>query len=418
MDSISEMRRDFHQYPELGFMEFRTASTVVESLLYMGFDVEYGREVMDEGACMGVPDEKQIKQAYSQALQLGANEEILQHMQGGFTGVIGKMSGNKPGPTVAFRFDMDALPISEEETKNHYPYRENFHSKNTGKMHACGHDGHTAIGLCLADSLKSGEFSGTLMLIFQPAEEGGRGAASIASKGVLDNVDKLYCMHLGLSASKGELFCGTTGWLATTKMESTYYGVSSHAGASPEMGKNALIGAATALLNIHAIPRYSDGITRVNVGELHSGTAINVIPDKAIMAIETRSDKKTYNEDLKKRVKKIIEHSAKMYDLEYDIKIIGEGTTITCDSCLMDTVFEAAEKINSFHSIQKIGVANGSEDASILMKRVQDCGGKATYMLVGTELPAPHHNPAFDIDEGSLQDAVKLLRRIAIKELM
>lgn len=417
LDSVTEMRRDFHRHPELGFTEFRTASIVVEKLVELGFDVKYGKEIMDDNMCLGMPEETEIDQAYNQAIQEGANARILQHMQGGYTGVIGKMSGNKPGPVVAFRFDMDALPISECETTDHLPYQEDFHSRYMGKMHACGHDGHTAIGLALAEAWEDREFAGTLFLLFQPAEEGGRGAASIAAKGVLDKVDKLYCMHLGLDASKGEVFCGTTGWLATTKIKSTYYGVPSHAGASPEKGKNALTGAATALLNILALPRYGDGITRVNVGELQGGTAINVIPEQAKMAIETRSDKSNYNEDLKNRVTRIIEHSAKMHDLQYEVEIIGEGTTITCDNRLIEEAYEAAQELEIFDSIKKIGTATGSEDASILIQRVQECGGEGTYMLIGTELPAPHHHPAFNMNEASLLDAVKLLKQIAIKEL-
>lgn len=417
--NVQQIRRDLHQHPELGFTEFRTASIVVEKLQHFGFDVMYGKDVMDESACRGMPTKQEIEEAYRTALNdEQANAEIIGHMEGGFTGVIGKMSGNKSGPTVAFRFDMDALPIIESEAEAHVPFRENFHSLHKGKMHACGHDGHTAIGLTLAETLKDEDFSGTLMLIFQPAEEGGRGASSIASKGVLNNIDKLYCMHLGLNAPQGEVWCGTDGWLATTKMNSTFYGVSSHAGVAPEKGKNALVGAATALLNIHALPRHSDANTRVNVGALNGGKAINIIPDKATMLIETRSDKAEINQDLEDRVKSIVEHSAKMHDLDYEMEIIGRGTTIQCDKNLINTAFEEAEKLGIFSSVKHLGTATGSEDASILIKRVQEYGGEGTYMLIGTDLPAPHHSPAFDINEKSLRDAVKLLNRIARKELI
>lgn len=415
---VQQIRRDIHQHPELGFTEFRTASIVVEKLQSFGFDVMYGKDVMDESACRGMPPKYEIEEAYHVALNEQADAEIIKHMEGGFTGVIGKMSGNKQGSTVAFRFDMDALPIIEAEDEGHVPFREDFHSLHKGKMHACGHDGHTAIGLKLAETLKDEDFAGTLLLIFQPAEEGGRGASSIAANGVLDNIDKLYCMHLGLDAPQGEVWCGTDGWLATTKINSTFHGVSSHAGVAPEKGKNALVGAATALLNIHALPRYSDGKTRVNVGALNGGTATNIIPDKATMVIETRSDKAEINEDLEDRVKNIVEHSAKMHDLDYEIEIVGEGTTIQCDESLINTAFEEAEELNLFSSVKRMGRATGSEDASILIKRVQEYGGEGTYMLIGTDLPAPHHHPAFDINEKSLHDAVKLLNRIATKELI
>lgn len=416
MDLI-EMRRDLHKHPEVGFTEFRTASIVVETLKSLDYLVTYGLDVMEANARKGLPSDDELKEAYNRALREGANPEIINKMEGGFTGVIGKLEGKSPGPTVAFRFDMDALPILESKEKDHAPYNEGFSSTFEGNMHACAHDGHTAIGLKLAEIMSSLDFVGTLMLIFQPAEEGGRGASSIAEKGVLDQIDKIYCLHLGLDVPFGEVSGGSYNWLATTKLRSSFHGVSSHSGVAPEKGRNALVGAATALLNIQGLPRYSGGTTRVNVGTLNGGTAPNIIPSEANMVIETRSDKRSINNDLEKRVREIVKHSALMHDLDYDIEIIGEGTTIECDKMLIQTAMEEAEKTPGFTSVQALRPGNGSEDASILIKRVQENGGQGTYMMIGTNHPAPHHHPKFDIDEESLVMAVDLLSRIAKREL-
>lgn len=414
---IKKQRRDLHQHPEVGFTEFRTASIVVKTLQSLGYKALYGEEAMDNEARKGVPADDVLQHAYQRALKDGADSNIVKRMKGGLTAVIGKLSGNRPGPTIAFRFDMDALPIQEAAENDHLPFQENFQSFNEGNMHACGHDAHTSIGLTLADAMKDGDFAGTLMLIFQPAEEGGRGASSIAARGVLNNVDKLYCMHLGLGVPQGEVCGGTYGWLATTKMAGRFYGVASHAGNAPEKGRNSLVGASTALLNIHGLPRYSGGKTRVNVGTLTGGSAPNIIPNKATMTIETRSEDEYINQDLENRVKQIIKHSAQMHDLDYETEIIGESTTMDCDQNLINTVVEEAKKIPSFTTVRRLCLGNGSEDASMLIKNVQAHGGEGTYMIIGTTIPAPHHHPKFDINEDTLSDAVTLLHRIAKREL-
>ena len=151
---------------------------------------------------------------------------------------------------------MDAVDGVEDETANHRPWREGFASINRGAMHSCGHDGHTAIGLAVAEVLvnqKEGLF-GTLKLIFQPAEEGVRGAKAMTEKGIVDDVDFLLGMHLGGPLRKtGQIGCDTPGFLATTKVDAIFTGVPAHAGAAPEQGKNAALAAAAAMLNLHAI---------------------------------------------------------------------------------------------------------------------------------------------------------------------
>lgn len=414
MMDIIALRRDLHQYPEVGFTEFRTAAKVVELLRSLGYEVSFGREVMDEKARRGVPSEEKLEDAYHKALQNGANPQILAQMKGGFTGVVAELKGIHPGPTVAFRFDMDALPVTESVDIEHYPQAEGFASHYYGQMHACAHDAHTSIGLGLAEALADGNFSGTVKLIFQPAEEGVRGAYSMMCKGVVDDVEYIICQHLGTGIPLGKIHGGAIGFLATTKMEVHFYGVASHAGASPEEGKNALLGAATALLNIHALPRFSEGTTRINVGILEGGTGANIVPDHAKMVIETRSSSAEVNQELERRVRNIIAHSASMHELEHKIEMIGSAIPIHCDEELAQLAIEEAKQVEGFHTFTTDEVtANGSEDAGYLIRRVQERGGKGTYLLIGCDLPAPHHHPRFDIQEEVLPRCVTLLKRIA-----
>ncbi|HZG17905.1 MAG TPA: amidohydrolase [Candidatus Bathyarchaeia archaeon] len=413
MDVVA-LRRDFHKHPEVGFTEFRTAAKVVEILTSLGYEVIYGQDALDGESRRGLPSEQQLEDAYLRALQDGANPEIVGKMRGGYTAVIGVLKGNQAGPTTAFRFDMDALPIEESEDSDHYPHKEGFRSRYKGNMHSCAHDAHTAIGLGLAEKLADKQFAGTIKLIFQPAEEGVRGAYAIVQKGLLDDVDEMYCLHLGAGVPLGEIHGGAAGFLASTKMAVHFHGVSAHAGASPEMGRNALLGAATALLNIHAIPRFSTGSTRINVGVLEGGTAANIIPSSAKMILETRSVSEETNHELENRVRNIIAHSAAMHELSYNIEVIGAAIPISCDQELVELVLEEARQIEGFTSFKAMEASSmGSEDASYMIRRVQERGGKGTYMIIGTDLPAPHHHPKFDIQEEVLPLSVKLLERIA-----
>src|SRR5699024_10477015 len=145
-----------------------------------------------------------------------------------------------------------------------------------------GHDGHVAVGLCLAELLMDikKHLKGTIKLIFQPAEEGVRGARAMVEAGVVDDVDYFFGFHLGFGSDEISLVAKTVGLLATSKLDITYTGRSSHAGATPEEGKNALLGAATAVLNLHAISPHSKGVTRINVGVLEAGSGANIVPDR------------------------------------------------------------------------------------------------------------------------------------------
>lgn len=411
------MRRAFHSHAEVGFTEFWTASHVVQALRELGYEVAFGPEVMERSAMMGVPSPAELKHASERAIADGADPAIVAAMEGGLTGVVATRRGSREGPTVAFRFDMDALPIFEAASADHEPLRGGYRSRYDGGMHACAHDGHTAIGLALAGRLAQTDLAGTLRLIFQPAEEGGRGARPMVAGGAVEGVDRLFCMHLGVGVPLGEVAGGSAGYLATTKMVVRFTGVPAHAGHAPEEGKNALLGAATALLNIHALPRFGTGDTRVNVGRLEGGVATNVIAQYARMAVETRATDEAINAELERRVRTIVEHAAGMHGLAHEVEVTGGCTILRCDEEMVDLVVEEARQVDGVQTAQRWRQAGGSEDASLLVKRVQEQGGKATYMVIGTTLAAPHHNDHFDIDEESLSMGVELLERVARRAL-
>jgi aminobenzoyl-glutamate utilization protein A len=289
-NKIIDYRRDFHKYPESGWTEFRTASIIAGKLKKLGYEVKVGKEVMNTDNMMGLPDDEILEENYKRALAQGADSEYVEKLKGGFTAVVGILD-NGDGPTIGMRFDMDAVDVDESKLENHFPYKEGFVSVNEDVMHACGHDGHTAIGLGIAEVLMEikDSIKGKVKLIFQPAEEGVRGAKAIATSGILDDVDYMIGGHLGIKEnSSGELYCGLGGFLATSKFDAYFTGVSTHAGGTPEKGKNALLAAATATINLNAIPRHSEGATRINVGKLTAGTGRNVIPARAHMMIEIR----------------------------------------------------------------------------------------------------------------------------------
>ncbi len=418
MLDIIQMRRDLHQHPELGFTEFRTASKVVETLQSLGYEVIYGQDAIDGAARRGLPSEAVLEAAYERALAHGANPDIIAAMKGGYTGVVGMLKGQQPGPTLAFRFDMDALPITESTDREHVPQADGFVSQFVGNMHACAHDGHTTIGLGVAEALTKLDFRGTIKLIFQPAEEGVRGAYAMVEKGMLDDVDYLYCAHLGCDVPTGQVHGGTRGYLATTKLAVHFHGVAAHAGADPEKGRNALLGAATALLNIHALPRFSSGDTRINVGLLEGGTAANIIAEHARMIVETRSESEETNQELEQRVRRIVEHSAGMHELTYEIEVTGAAIPITCDPELAELANASAREVEGVHTVpDEYADSTGSEDASYMIRRVQERGGKATYMIIGASNPAPHHHPRFDIEEDSLHIGIAVFSGIAKRML-
>ncbi|MGM0602686.1 MAG: amidohydrolase [Bacillota bacterium] len=415
---IINYRRDFHKYAETGWTEFRTASRAAAYLDKLGYDIKYGREVFEEESRMGLPGEEDLEKHYQRAIKQGAEEEYVHKMKGGFTGVVAELD-NGAGPVIAFRFDMDAVDLTESNDKDHLPFKEGFASVNENAMHACGHDGHTSIGLGLAEVLMDNreKFSGRIKLIFQPAEEGVRGAKSMAESGIVDDVNYIFGLHLGLEAdSGGELFPGSEGFLATSKFDAFFSGKPAHAGAQPEEGKNALLAAANAAMNLHAISRNSKGVTRINVGKMKAGSGRNVIASDAHLVIESRGASSELNNYIYDNAIRILESSAHMYDLQIEVKAMGGAESGESDEELIEAVKNAALNIKVFEKVhnEKMNLG-GSEDFTYFLQRVKQRGGKGCYIALGTDLKGGHHTREFDIGEQDLIKGVKLLSALIIE---
>lgn len=303
--TLKEWRRALHQIAEVGFCEYETTHYILQQLDGLGFTLHTGQAVMDGASRFGVPLLSALAKHEERARANGVPDALLAEMSGGFTGVVAVLDTGRDGSHMAMRFDIDALPILEEADDVHVPAKEGFRSRNEGMMHACGHDGHATIGLGVAHFIAANKetLSGRFTLIFQPAEEGSRGANAVVKKGWLDGVDTFLSGHLGIRSNPvGTLFSGTTNILATTKIDASFTGKTAHAGMEPHVGKNALLAASAAVLNLHSIAPHGDGATRLNVGRLEAGSGRNIIPGEAFLQLETRGVSTTENAYMKEEL--------------------------------------------------------------------------------------------------------------------
>ncbi|MBP2659239.1 MAG: amidohydrolase [Firmicutes bacterium] len=417
---IIEWRRDFHRYPEAAWTEFRTADRVVKVLNSFGYDVQYGSEVVEEAAMMGVPTQDVLESSSKRAIEEGADSAVVESMAGGKTGVVGTLYTGRPGPIVALRFDMDANEVQEKTDEKHRPWQEGFASLHAGVMHACGHDGHTAVGLGVAKILKEqkANLCGTVKLIFQPAEEGVRGAKAMVEAGVVDDVEYLFGMHLGFLAGSSDRFiCGTDGFLATTKFDAHFSGVPAHAGAAPQEGRNALLAAAHAAISLHGIPRHAAGVSRINVGVLEAGSGRNVIADRAVLKLETRGETSAINCFMQEEALRIIHGAAAIQGVTVAIREMGGASGGESDTAIANRLRQAAEASGLFAVIEDRGSLGASEDFTCFLERVQERGGQGGYAMVGINRAAGHHDGAFDFDEAALSNAVTVLA-LAVSDLL
>lgn len=413
---LIELRRDFHRYPESGWLEYRTSAKIADLLESYGYEVYVGTEACESSSRMGVPSEDMLVRHEKRALTEGANPKWMEQMSGGHTGVVGVFKSGNPGPIVALRFDIDSLDMIESDTDQHLPVQQGFRSIHEGMMHACGHDGHAAIGLGVAKLLMENKelINGEIRLLFQPAEEGCRGANSMVDKGWLEGVDYFFSGHIAFqSFNIGEVVATCGGFLATTKIDVTFGGIAAHAGDEPENGKNALLAAAAASLHLHGISRHGEGKTRINVGLLKAGSGRNVIPDHAAMAIETRGQTTELNQYMTNEAIRIIENSARVYDVDCQWKIVGQAPGAKSDEELIPHIKKAAESVSRVNSLVSYKDFNGSDDAVYMIRRVQEQGGKASYLLFGTPIPAGHHHVLFDFNEEVLTIGTEVLTRLA-----
>jgi len=425
-DRVAEMtpalvtwRRELHRFPEPRWQEIRTCSVIAAHLAHLGYEVIAGAPVFDAASRMGLPEQAVLDAAYDRAIRQGTDPQWAEKFKDGFTGVIGILRCGE-GPTIAMRFDVDGLLLQETEDERHLPNRMGFCSQNPGVMHACGHDAHIVFGMGTAQVLAEMKdcFHGTVKLIFQPAEEGVQGARAIVAKGHLDDVDYLLGAHVTEDDGFGsDVTPGSTGFLATTKDDVVFRGVAAHSGASPETGNNAILAAATAILNLHAISRHSQGASRVNVGVVHAGTCRNVVADEAKLEMEVRGETTEINEFMHNRAMQVLESAASMHECTVEVETVGASEAFTCDEAMMDRVYDVCGSMGLRASESRIQRGGGSEDFSLMLNRVQKMGGQGTFLRIRAKMNAALHHRDFDIGEDILPRGVKIFSGMAVSLL-
>ena len=411
-DQLINIRRQLHQNPEEGWSEFTTTAFLVTTLRGYGYNVLTGRKVVAPEACLG-REESVVKAGLERARRNGVSEELLSEMEE-LTGCVAVLDTGRPGPTLAIRFDIDCVPVTECTDDTHVPAKEGFISKNPGFMHACGHDAHMSMGLAVAHWVMDNKdkLSGKIKILFQPAEEGVRGAAGMAASGILDECDYFLGSHVAMSAKSGEIATNLYGYLCTTKLDVTFHGKPAHAGACPQEGRNALTAAANATVQMMGISRHSGGMTRINVGQLIAGEGRNVIPSKAVMKLEVRGETGEINQYMVDQVTNICKGIAMSFGVTYEMRKMGEAVDLTADQELVDILNAAGRATPGITVVDKALNFGGSEDATILARRVQAHGGKAAFFLWGSDRPSGHHTSTFDIKESDLDPALEVWTHI------
>ncbi len=413
---LIELRKTFHSYPELGFSEFNTSCIICDYLSKLGFELKFGKDLyknaypdIDHISDLVVIDKSRIDGGYESAAQKMKPNPWLESMQGGFTGVIASMKCSDHGPQVGFRFDIDALPVKESSDNSHLPCAHGFASQNAN-MHACGHDGHTTIGLGLANRIQQNrqQLKGTYHLIFQPSEEGPSGGHLFAKFPIFKKLDYLIPIHLGIIGQR-QVVCRLS-FLAARWFNVVYEGLNAHAAACPENGRNALLAACQAVNSLLAISRHSAGLSRVNAGKFFSDNPSNVISSHAEFNFELRGQTNTVCDYLNQRATAIIEHTARMHGLSYRLKQISEciyaenSTELTplLKNAIIRAGIDPSAIIDDY-------LVPGSEDATFLMDQVRQNGGKTSFLCIGSPTSGGHHNPKFDFDQDLLLWSVAIL---------
>ena len=416
--NVIDFRRDLHKYPETPGTEYRTAWKIIEALRALGYqEIVYGDVAINLDVVKDIlPTEKEAAACYARALKEGANKSVLEKMKWHKTAVMAVLRCGE-GPVVGLRVDTDALKVIEGTGPDHLPAKDGFLSVHPQTMHACGHDGHTAMGIGVAAIMKKlgdeKKIHGTLKIFFQPGEEGTIGGYAMAEAGIADDLDYLLAIHIGVGTKKtGQIGATAIDFPSLIKYDVHYEGLTSHSGVAPENGRNALLAACTAVKGIYGLSRSSKGWSRVNCGTLNSGIVSNAVPGFADLQVELRAENDTVMEKLNHCARKVLEGAGMMY--ECGVNIINKGTMVgaPCDpewiDILQKTVAEIPE-VNEFLPV--VSMSGAGEDATRFMRKAQKNGGKATYMMIGSDLSTMPHTAGFDVDERCLAIGTEVVVR-------
>ena len=363
-DYIIEMRRHFHQNPELSLEEFETTKKIVNELEKMGIEVSTFKD--------------------------------------GLTGCIGTIKGAKEGKTLLLRADIDALSVHEKTNLE-------FASRVDGKMHACGHDCHAAMLLGVAKILSEmkDKFSGNIKLFFQAAEEIGLGAKLSIEQGVMDNVDACYGVHVTprFESPKINMQYGER-MAATDVFKLTVEGTSSH-GSSPHLGHDAIVASAAIITALQTIVSRINNPLKpavVTIGTIKGGQRFNIIANEVIMEGNVRTFDKIFRKEIETHIREIAESVAKAHSctakLEYRY---GTGVVLNKDKNLVDIAQNAVKKLYGEDSLVEMEKITGGEDFSLLMEKAPGIFGYIGTR--NTKVPGSekiNHHECFTVDEDAL----------------
>ncbi len=391
-------RRQIHKHPEEGWTEFETTYLVFNRLKSLGFEkVLTGTQIIKPECVLG-RDPELVEKAICRAVEQGVPQSFIDEIEG-YTGCVAVFESGRQGPVVALRFDMDALRIEEADSADHPPAALGFRSEYPGLMHACGHDAHTAVGLAVARWIMENrdQLCGTVKLVFQPAEEGVRGAWPMVESGIFDDVDYVLGSHCGGKAGPGEVALVHGGVLASTKFDIRFKGTPSHAGNQPHRGHSALMAACATSMMLVGIPRHGDGTSRVAVGRLVAGEGRNITPVHAYIQAEVRGETEDVNKYMCENVEKIVLGNAMAYNVESDIERVGDATTLERCPEMIEILREVAQGIEDINIIDLNSPA-GSEDFTWMVKRVVAHGGQGAFFRWGCRHNG-HHKFHFDLQD-------------------
>ena len=390
---VIEWRREIHQNPELSNREFNTSKMVAKHLESLGIEVQTG----------------------------------IAH-----TGVVGVLRGKKPGKVIALRADMDALPVTE---RNNLPYKSNviakYNNKETGVMHACGHDTHVAIMMGVAEILsKNNNFNGTIKFIFQPAEEGAPegetgGALQMIKEGVLKNpdVDAIFGLHISSGLHVGKIKYRPKGIMAASqRFVIDVIGKQSH-GSSPWLGVDPILVSSQIISGLQTIISRNSELTKqaavISVGSIHSGIRFNIIPESVQMIGTIRTLDAEMKEIIRKRMNEIVTGVASAYGAKASITIT-DGASITYnDPDLTEKMLPSLQLIAGKENVILSDAVTGAEDFSYFQDEVPGL----YYFLGGTPKSVPendapsHHTPDFYVDDSSMSLGIKTMTQLALDYL-
>jgi amidohydrolase len=373
-EQLRAWRRDLHRHPELAFQEQRTAGIVAAHLAGLGLEVQTGV---------------------------------------GRTGVVGILEGAAAGPTVMLRFDMDALPIHEETGLP-------FASQIAGCMHACGHDGHTAIGMGVATLLAAhqAELAGRVKFIFQPAEEIANGALAMIQDGVLTSPapDVAFGLHLWSEIPLGQAVVKDGPlWAAADRFNVEITGRGSH-GAMPHHGVDAITTAAYAIAQLQTVvSRSRDPLQPavLSIGTLHGGAAFNVLPERVQMSGTLRTFDEATRADIIDHMHAVLSGVCAAQRAQYSLAFSDYAPPVINHTAPTARLRAVAEAI-----LGRAAVADGpmmmvAEDMAEFLKRTPGSFFVLGAMPPGMESAEPHHSPRFAIDEAALPLGAAILASTA-----